>query len=112
MARLIIVTVPELASGYRLAGATTLTASSPEEAERLVEQLVDEPDVALIGVHAPLWSGASPSLTARLSRRVLPVVIDIPTGEVSEVLERRARLAEMLRHAIGHRITFRKEHHP
>jgi vacuolar-type H+-ATPase subunit F/Vma7 len=106
VARLVIVTTPDLGDGYRLAGSTVVCAGSAEEAAARVERLIEDRDVAVIGVHEPYWRRFAPPLLRRIAARTLPVVIDIPGGADGEAGGRRARVMELLRHAIGHRIVF------
>lgn len=109
MARLIVITTEELALGYRLAGAATTAVTSADEARRALARFLAEPDVAVIAIHGPYYDALPASLLDELTTRILPVVIDVPTGAAAERKGRRARLADMLRHAIGHQITFRTE---
>jgi vacuolar-type H+-ATPase subunit F/Vma7 len=109
MARLMIVTTTDLAPGYRLAGASVIAAKDGEQAAEEVRRLAQESDVAIIGVHEPYLQSFDAQLERALERRTLPVVVGIPTGEADERDGRRARLAELLRRAIGHRIVFRRE---
>ena len=108
MARLIIVTTPDLAPGYRLAGATVVRVVDGAQAGLEVKRLAAESDVAIIGVHQPFLETFDKQLERDLERRTLPVVVGIPTGTPSEREGRRARLEELLRQAIGHRIVFRR----
>lgn len=112
MARLIVITTPGLAAGYRIGGATVVAAGTPEQAAQSLAELVDERDVGVIGIHAPFWEALDTELKQRLERQVLPVVVDIPAGAEGEQQTRRRRLVEMLRHAIGQRIAFHVEAAP
>jgi V/A-type H+-transporting ATPase subunit F len=109
MARLVVITEPDLVPGYRLAGANAVEAHDASQAASILERLLDEPDVAVIGVHGPYWEAIAPRFEERMVHRVLPVVIDIPSGGEAQQRSRRARLAAMLQQAVGQRITFRKE---
>lgn len=112
MARLMIVTTSDLAPGYRLAGATVISAGDAKQASEEVARLAAERDVAIIGVHQPYFQDLDAALQRELERRTLPVVVGIPTGELREREGRRAQLEELLRRAIGHRISFRREVSP
>ena len=109
MARLVVMTTPELVAGYRLAGATVIATANGSAAEEALWQLLDDRDVAVVAVHAPHAQAFGPALRRRLEKLTLPVVIEIPSGEEREEEGRRARLMELLRHAIGHRIAFGSE---
>ena len=109
MSRLLILTTRDLAVGYRLAGATTVEiASAVQAAATLEELLVDEDGV--IAVHAPYFDALPTPLRRRLDSLSTPLVVPLPAGTASEhVGERRQRLLELLRQAIGYEITFGEE---
>lgn len=109
MARLIIVTTPELTPGFRLAGVTTLTASSAREASAIVRDLIDGGEKGVIGLHAPYWANMDRDLRRRLEGMVNPVVITLPAGTQNITGgqgERRAAITALLRRAVGYKITF------
>jgi vacuolar-type H+-ATPase subunit F/Vma7 len=109
MSRLLILTTRNLVVGYRLAGATTIeVASTTQAAATLEELLVDEDGV--IAVHAPYFDALPTPLRRRLDSLRTPLVVPLPAGTASEpVGERRQRLLELLRQAIGYEITFGEE---
>lgn len=108
MGRLIVITTPDLAPGFRLAGATTLLAESPETVAGLLTRLVDvEREDGVIGVHEPFLAGIDGHLRRRLDDLVAPVVVAIPAGDQDRSGWRRGRLADMLQRAVGREITFR-----
>ena len=92
----------------RLAGANAVEARDAEEAAGILERLLDEPDVAVVGVHGPFWEDIASRFEARVAHQVLPVIVDIPSGGEAHRTSRRARLTAMLQQAVGQRITFRK----
>jgi vacuolar-type H+-ATPase subunit F/Vma7 len=109
VSRLLVLTTQELAVGYRLAGAATVEVGSPDETEqRLVELLEQERGV--IAVHGPYYYALSRSLRRRLDTTGRPLVVALPAGTVTEEAdERRERLLQMLRQAVGYEITFGDE---
>jgi vacuolar-type H+-ATPase subunit F/Vma7 len=107
--RLLVLTTRELAVGYRLAGTATLEVTSPEETQaRIVELLQHEQGV--IAVHAPYFHALSRQLRRRLDATDKPLVVALPAGTTTEEAEdRRDRLLQMLRQALGYEITFGDE---
>lgn len=101
-----MVTTPELAPGFRLAGAAVDVARSAEEAARAVAGHVAAPEGGIVAVHEPYLEAFDPALRRRLEALVNPVVVGLPAGDLAaDAGGRRLRLAEMLRRAVGYRIT-------
>jgi vacuolar-type H+-ATPase subunit F/Vma7 len=109
MSRLLVLTIRELAVGYRLAGVATLEVASPDETQsRLLELLQHEQGV--IAVHAPYFHALNRSLRRQLDATDKPLVVPLPAGTaVEEAGDRRDRLLQMLRQALGYEITFGDE---
>lgn len=106
-AHLAVVSPPELASGFRLAGAGVRPASSAEEAAAAVRELIAQGERGVIGVYEPFYIQFETRFRDRLEQSVSPVVIAVPSGFGSEEgLTRRARIAALLRRAVGYHITF------
>jgi vacuolar-type H+-ATPase subunit F/Vma7 len=105
MARLVVLSSPALADGFRLAGAATVVAHRGPEAARALERLLhDEPDVGLALVTSDLWTSLSERLRMTAERLGRPIVLPIPAGDVTDPATRRQVLNEMLQRAIGYRI--------
>lgn len=106
MSRLLILTTRELAVGYRLAGAAALEVTSTDEAQvRLAELLAVEDGV--IAVHAPYFYALPRPFLRQLDSLRTPLVVALPSGMVVEHRQdRRQRLLEVLRQAVGYQITF------
>lgn len=107
MARLVIITTPELAPGFQLAGVTTRQAGSAREANSILRELLDGGEQGVIGVYGPYLAHMDRDLRRRLEQMVNPVVIAMPAGRLTaEPGERRAQIAAMLRRIVGYHITF------
>jgi vacuolar-type H+-ATPase subunit F/Vma7 len=106
MSRLLILTTRDLAVGYRLAGAATVeVASAAQAADALGSLLAGEDGV--IAVHGPYYDALPAPLRRRLDSLRIPLVIRLPAGAAAEPGgDRRQRLLELLRQAIGYEITF------
>ncbi len=111
MIRLIVLTAPDLALGYRLAGAATVAVGSPEEAAEALRELVDEQDErGVIAVHEPYHARLDRKLRRRFDETTEPLVVPLPAGKGAEAgVERKKRLSEMLWRAVGYEITFDTE---
>lgn len=108
MGRLIVVTTPELETGYRLAGVATRATASTGEASEALRELIDagaEGDV--IAVHEPFYQELDARLRRRIDALASPLVVALPGGDESGAEgERRARLLRILWQAVGYEITF------
>ena len=109
MSRLLVITTPELAAGYRLAGAATLEAASVAQAASRLEELLEHED-GVIALHGPYFRALPPLLRRRLDALRAPLVVALPAGAAPEEAEdRRERLLQMLRQAVGYELTFSDE---
>lgn len=105
MARLIVVTAPELATGFRLAGVRTVEAPDAERAAHAIAELERVDDVGVLAVHAPYFEALDPAVRKRLAASSRPVVVTVPDGLESEAPDaRRRRLVELLQRAVGLRL--------
>ncbi|MGH3756242.1 V-type ATP synthase subunit F [Actinophytocola sp.] len=109
MSRLLVLTTPDLAVGYRLGGASTVEVESAEQAAAALEELLADED-GVIAVHAPYFEALPRPLRRRLDSLRVPLVVPLPAGTATEPAgDRRQRLLELLRQAIGYEITFGDE---
>lgn len=111
MSRLIVLTTPDLAPGYRLAGATTVPITTTEEAATELVSLVDgRGEKGVIAIHEPFHSALDKELRRRFDEATEPLVVPLPAGEPGEGDGgRRERLMKMLWQAVGYEITFDAE---
>jgi V/A-type H+-transporting ATPase subunit F len=109
MARLLVLTTEELATGYRLAGAAVQEVASAAEAGERLEHLLQAED-GVIALHAPYFHALGRPLRRRLEALSVPLVVPLPAGATPEEAEdRRERLLKLLRQAVGYEVTFRDE---
>ncbi len=104
MSRLVVVAAPDIADGFRLAGAATVATRPGPEAAAALRGVVSEGDVGLVLVTAELWSSVDERSRGALERLARPIVLPIPAGVVTDYTTRRQLLGEMLERAIGYRI--------
>ena len=111
MERLIVLTTPDLAPGYRLAGAATVPVKTREEAAAELLSLVDgRGERGVIAIHEPFHSVLDRELRRRFDETTEPLVVPLPAGEAGEGDGgRRERLMKMLWQAVGYEITFDAE---
>jgi vacuolar-type H+-ATPase subunit F/Vma7 len=105
MGRLIVVTSQDQVTGYRMAGVTSEAASSAREILGIVSDVAGAHEGAMVAVDESLLAQVDPVARRRLDESMDPVVVSIPSGRAG-VSDRRARLSEVLRRAVGFRIRF------
>lgn len=109
MSRLLVLTTPELAAGYRLGGVAAIEVASPAEVAARLEELLAR-ETGVIAVHAPFFHALERSLRRRLDLLRAPLVVALPAGATrAEAEDRREQLLQMLRQAVGYGITFGDE---
>ena len=108
MGRLMVITSPDLAPGFELAGVETFAVERIDQAEATLDQLLSGDEANLIVVRQGLLEAMSPRLQRQVSRSYRPVVIAIPGGipALTSSGRRQRYISELIRRAIGFRITF------
>lgn len=104
MARVVILSAPGPADGYRLASCTTVVTPPGREAAAALRHLTETPDIGVLLVSADLWSSLDERLRGEVESLARPVVMPIPEGERTPGAARVQLLGEMFQRAIGFRI--------
>lgn len=110
MARLIVVTTPDLVPGFQLAGVSTVAAGGSAEVEAFLRPMLAAGQPGVVAVDQALLDGLDEDLRRRLEEAVSPLVVALPAGSVADrVGDRRAKLTDLLRRVVGYHMTFRQE---
>ncbi len=110
MSRLLIVTCPELVSGFHLAGVEAYAAGDAAVAQRLIGGWLDKGETGLLAIDETLANEFDHAFQRRLAAADhLPHLL-LPGGQAAGT-ERagQRRIAALLRRAIGFQITFHGE---
>ena len=106
MYKFLVLTDPDTAAGFRMAGVETREAWSDEEARRILPELLQEEDAGIIAVNEDFMQGLDDRLTTRIEQPSRPIVIPIP-GQVPRG-GGMAYIERLLRRAIGYNIVLRR----
>jgi vacuolar-type H+-ATPase subunit F/Vma7 len=105
--RVSLVSRPDVAPAFALAGFRPLEAVDPEDAGRRLAALLGDPCVGLVLIEAPLYEGLDPELQRRLSARPVPLVVPLPGPSWVEHAAADRVIVELLRRAIGYQVRLR-----
>jgi vacuolar-type H+-ATPase subunit F/Vma7 len=107
MGNLLVITTPDLAPGFQLAGVETFAVDTVAEAEATLTTLLDDRDTSLIIVRRALLQAMNPHLQRRLESSAQPVVMSIagrPTSIPGH--DHQHHLSELIRRTVGFHINF------
>ena len=106
MYKFMVLTDPDTAAGFRMAGVETHEAWNIEEARRMLPELMQDEDAGIIAVDEDFMQGLDERLMTRIEQSSRPIVIPIPgrshRGGGMTYIER------LLRRAIGYNIVLRR----
>ena len=106
MFRFLVLTDPDTAAGFRMAGVETREAVNGEEARQVLPALLQEEDAGIIAVSEEFMQALDDRLMTRIEQTARPIVIPIPGrargGGGMAYIER------LLRRAIGYNIVLRR----
>jgi vacuolar-type H+-ATPase subunit F/Vma7 len=110
MSRLLVVVRPSLVPGFHLAGVEAFRADDAEEAQELIGHWLEAGETGLIAIDDELLSGFEAAFRRKLEAAEQLPYLAIPSGEPHgpEGAHQR-RVSELIRRAIGFRITFKSE---
>jgi vacuolar-type H+-ATPase subunit F/Vma7 len=110
MSRLLVITRPELLSGFILAGVAAFPITDVETAEEFIAGLLTSGESYLLAIDDNLLEKMDPILIRRLEAAEHLPFLAIPGGQnADEVLFRRRRIAELTRRTVGFHSILRTE---
>ena len=105
MFRLGIITDPESATGFRLAGAEVREATTPQEALEHLRQFVTL-DYGLVAVNETLLAGTEEPRTRLMRGRDLPVIVPFPAPQ-AEIESGESYVARLVKEHLGFYVKLR-----
>lgn len=76
---LLIITHPDLAIGYRLAGADVVEAEDGTEASVHVRNALKDEDIGLIGIYEEFYESLNPRFLEGIKKRGKPLILSMQT---------------------------------
>lgn len=110
MTRLLVLTRPELVTGFYLSGVDAYGVEDVESAQELIQTWWEAGEAGLMAIDDGILEKLEPSFILRMEAYEKMPYISIPGGEpLGPEASRRHRIAEMIRRAVGVHITFKGE---
>jgi V/A-type H+-transporting ATPase subunit F len=106
MYKFVIVTDPDRAAGFRLAGAEVFEAGSPDEARSVIPPLLHKDDIGIVAVNEEYMLSLDEKLMDRIEKMHRPLIIPIPSKK--REIDRRTYIERLLRKAIGYNIVLKR----
>lgn len=106
MYKIIVVTDPDSAPGFRLAGADVLEASSLDEARKIIPPLMYQDDTGIVAISEDLMPALDEKMQEKIGKTYRPIIIPIPAR--IKGIERISYIERMLQRAIGYNIVIRR----
>lgn len=96
---------PEVAAGFALAGLHAIPASGPTEGRGRLQELLATPDVGVVLMEDGLYGGLPDDVRRQLGRCPLPMVVPFPGPVWARQTDAAEQyIVELLRQVIGYRV--------
>jgi V/A-type H+/Na+-transporting ATPase subunit F len=106
---LIVLTDPDNAGGFRLAGVDVVVAESITDARAKLASMLDDDETGIIAINERLTEAIDERMAKKIESIYRPIVVSLPIREKLEVAsDHQAYLARLIRRAIGFDITLRR----
>jgi V/A-type H+-transporting ATPase subunit F len=106
MYKFVVVTDPESAPGFRLAGVDVVEASSMDEAKKIIPSLIYKDDTGIIAISEDMMAVLDEKLLERINKTYRPIIIPIPSR--IKGIDRTSYIERLLQRAIGYNIVIRR----
>ncbi len=110
MFKLCVLTDPDTATGFKLAGVDTYVASDISEAKKILNTLINDDKSGIIAVNEQFLGAIDERTRQKIDTLYRPIVVPLPVKE--KVLlpeERRTYLSHLIRRAVGFDLTLRRK---
>ena len=109
MYKLLVLTDPDNADGFRLAGVDVVEADDPESARKQLADLVDDDRSGIIAVNEAFMAAIDERLRKKIDSIYRPIVIPLPIrAKLDLEQDHQAYLSRLIRRAVGFDITLRR----
>jgi V/A-type H+-transporting ATPase subunit F len=106
MYKFVVVTDPESAPGFRLAGVEVLEASDLNEAKKIITSLTFKDDTGIVAVNQDFLSMLDEKFMEKIDKSYRPIIIPIPSRVRG--IDQTSYMERLLRRAIGYNIVIRR----
>lgn len=106
MYKFVVVTDPDSAPGFRLAGVDVLEATSIEEARKIIPSLIYKDDTGIVAVSEDLMTVLDDKMMEKIDKTYRPIIIPIPSR--IKGISRTSYIERLLQRAIGYNIVIRR----
>jgi V/A-type H+/Na+-transporting ATPase subunit F len=107
--KLIVLTDPDTADGFRLAGVDVYAVDSPEQARTVLARLLNDDSSGIVALNEEFVGAIDERMQKKIDSIYRPIVIPLPIKHVLGAGEaRRMYLARLIRRAVGFDITLRR----
>jgi len=103
--RMVVITDPETATGFRLAGVEVREAASPQAALEQLRSLLPL-DYGLVAVNEDLLQGTDDERSRMLRGRELPIIVPFPASR-TQLESGEAYIARLVKEHIGFYVKLR-----
>jgi V/A-type H+-transporting ATPase subunit F len=108
MYKVVVLTDPDTAHGFRLAGVDVHQAEDLDEAKREINRLLEDSDTGILAVNESFLAAVDDRVRQRIEATYRPIVISLPVKEkLGAIGERKAFLARLVHRAVGFDVTLR-----
>ncbi|PKK85610.1 MAG: V-type ATP synthase subunit F [Thermoplasmata archaeon HGW-Thermoplasmata-1] len=110
MYKVIVLTDPETADGFRLAGVDVFEVETPQEANKEMQRLLSDDKTGILAVNESFLAGIDGRIKKRIEATYRPIVVSLPVKEkLGTIGERKALLARLVHRAVGFDVTLRNK---
>jgi V/A-type H+-transporting ATPase subunit F len=106
MYKFVVVTDPDSAPGFRLAGVDVIEASNLDEAKKIIPPLIYKDDTGIVAISEDFMAALDAKLLEKIEKTYRPIIIPIPAR--IKGLERTSYIERLLQRAIGYNIVIRR----
>lgn len=106
MYKFIVVTDPDSAPGFRLAGVEVMEAPGLVEAKQIISSLLFRDDSGIVAISEELMPALDEKMQEKIGKTYRPIVIPIPSR--CKGIERTSYMERLLQRAIGYNIVIRR----
>ena len=106
MFKFVVVTDPQTAPGFRLAGVEVLEVATVAEAMTVIPPLLFKDDTGIVAVNEDFMASLDDKLVEKIEKLHRPIIIPIPSR--TRQIDRTDYIERMLRRAIGYNIVVRR----